>query len=221
VHLVGLVLLILGFYFHEHVVDPVHFVPQPSIFLAHIVLQINQLRSCDRLGYRVLHKVLRVNLLLHVVVVLIFVLMVHEHRWIDFMVHRWLFMEVNVLAWYYLFCEALVDFYRHVLLRAICLNSWQTFHVRCVLMCVDFLEMLIELATCPDAALIWNVVFNFIIKNLLWKLNLAIYIREFVNLWVVLIPADHHTLLGILYQMSIFSFNLKSFSANWNHHPAN
>ena len=121
--LVGLVLLVLGFDFHKHVVNPMHFVSQPCVFLTHIVLQINQLRSCDCLADGVLHKLLRINLLLHVVVVLIFVLMVNEHRRIDFMVHRRLFMEVDMFTRYYFFGEAFVDFNRHVLLRAIRLNA--------------------------------------------------------------------------------------------------
>lgn len=90
--LVGLVLLVLSLDLHKHIVNAMHLMSQPSVFFAHIVLKINQLRSSYSLAYGVLYKMLRVNFLLHVVVVLIFVLVIHKHSRIDFMVHRRLLM---------------------------------------------------------------------------------------------------------------------------------
>ena len=98
VSLVSFILLILRLNLQEHVVDPVYLVSQSSVFLTHIVLKVNQFWCSNSLTYRVLHKMLRIYFLLHVVVVLIFVLVIHEHSRVDFVVHRWLLMQVDMLT---------------------------------------------------------------------------------------------------------------------------
>jgi hypothetical protein len=77
--LVNFVLLVLSFYLHEHVVDPMNLVSKSCVLFTHVVLQVHELGRSNCLANWVLNKVLGVYLFLHVVGILILVLMVHEH----------------------------------------------------------------------------------------------------------------------------------------------
>lgn len=219
-YLICFVPLVLLLNFHKHIVYPVYLMSQSRIFFTHVILQIDQLWCRDRLADRVLQKMLRVNFFLHVVGVLIFVLVIDKHGGVDFVVHWRLLVKIYVLTWNDFFCEALVYFHWDVLLWTVCLNAWDAFYVWCKLTCVNFLKMFVKLASISYTALVWNVVFYLVIKNLLRQLNLAFDFGKFINLRIILISANHHALFGILNKMSIISFDFKKFSTYWNHNSA-
>jgi hypothetical protein len=66
----------------------------------------------------------------------------------------------------------------------------------------NFLKMLVELAL---ARLIRDIL-DFIVKNLLRQMHLAVNILKLIELGIVLVSFNHHAFLSVLNNMGVVAF---------------